>query len=136
MMGCLREVAEQLKALKPLAVKVHCLAHYLNLCLQDTTRKCWLVRDALNVTMELSKLIVNSPKCFHVFKQCKQDLATGGAGFRPLCPTRWTIQTGALDTVLKDYAVLLQTLSEISQEATYDIQRRGCVYRNLIHTLG
>ena len=40
MMECLRGLAEQLKALQPLAVKVHCLAHCLNLCLQDTTRKC------------------------------------------------------------------------------------------------
>ena len=78
MMGCLKGVAEQLKILQPLAVKVHCLAHCLNLCLQDATRKCQFVRDALDVTMELSKLILNSPKRFHLFQQCKQDLSPGG----------------------------------------------------------
>ena len=125
MMGCLRGVTEQLEALQPLAVKVHCLAHCLNLCLQDTTRKCQLLRDALDMIMEVYKLFLNSPRCFHVFQQCKQDLATGGVGLRPLCLTRWTIQTGVLDAVLKNYAVLLQTVSQISQKATDDIGKRA-----------
>ena len=86
MMGCLRRVTERLEALQPLPVKVHCLAHCLNLCLQDTTRKCQLIRDALDMTTEVSKLILNSPKRFHVFQQCKQDLATGGLGFDLFVP--------------------------------------------------
>lgn len=49
------------------------------------------IRNALDVTMELSKLILYSPKLTLV---CKQEMSIEGTGLRPLCPTRWTIRTG------------------------------------------
>ena len=39
MMGHLSGVAKQLQSEQPSAIKVHCLAHSLNLCLQDTAKK-------------------------------------------------------------------------------------------------
>ena len=32
---------------------------------------------------------------------------------KPLCPTRWTAQTGAIDATFKDYSLLLKALEEI-----------------------
>lgn len=62
MMGHLRKVATTLQNEQLSAIQVHCLAHCLNLCLQDVARKCQPIRIALDVTMELSKLILYSPK--------------------------------------------------------------------------
>ena len=91
MMGHLRGVATQIQAEEAAAISVHCLAHCLNLCLQDTAKKCVSVRNALDIVMEISKLIRYSPKRTLVFEQCRQDLSISGASLRPLCPTRWTV---------------------------------------------
>ena len=32
---------------------------------------------------------------------------------RPLCPTRWTVQSGAIKAILDSYEVLLQVLEEV-----------------------
>ena len=34
-------------------------------------------------------------------------------GIRPLCPTHWTVRTGAVDVVIKSYATILDTLEEV-----------------------
>ena len=103
MMGHLTGVATQIQNEYPAALRVHCFAHCLNLCLQDAAKKCKPIRTALDNVMELSQLIRYSPKCTVVFQQCKQELSIGGVGLRPLCPTRWTVWTGAIDAVLKNY---------------------------------
>lgn len=115
MMGHLRGVATTLQNEQASAIRVHCLSHCLNLCLQDVVRKCQPIKIALDVTMELSKLILYSPKQTLVFEQCKQQLSIEGTGLRPLCPTRWTVRTGALDAVLRNYAAIVQALQEIAE---------------------
>ena len=99
MMGHLSGVAQQIQSEQPAAIKVHCLAYSLNLCLQDASKKCQPIRNALDNIMELSQLIRFSPKRALVFQQCKQELSIGGVGLRPLCPTRWTVRTEAINAV-------------------------------------
>ena len=84
-------VAKRLQDEEPAAIKVYYLAHSLNVCLQDTAKKCQPIRHALDNIMELSKLIKRSPKGSLVFQECKEKLSVGGTGLRPLCPTRWTV---------------------------------------------
>ena len=43
MSGRIRGVATQIKSVEPKALHVHCLAHCLNLCLQDAARICVIV---------------------------------------------------------------------------------------------
>ena len=62
MMGHLRGVATQLRKEEPTAIHVHCLAHCLNLCLQDAAKINKNVRDCLSLVMERSQLIRYSPK--------------------------------------------------------------------------
>ena len=47
------------------------------------------------------------------------------SSLRPLCPTRWTIRTGAIDAVLRNYAALVDTLGKISDETHDDYGRRA-----------
>lgn len=125
MMGHLTGVAKQIQTDHPAAIKVHCLAHCLNLYLQDTAKKCKLIRAALDNIMELTQLIRYSPKRTLVFQQCKQELSSGDVGLRPLCPTRWTVCTGAIDAVLKNYPALLQALQTIAETSYDDYGRRA-----------
>ena len=106
MMGHLKGVATQILKEEPNAIPVHCLAHRLNLCLQDAAKHCQPVRNALTICMELSQLILYSPKRTQVFQQCKLELAIGGGGLKPLCPTRWTVCTAAISAVLKNFIAI------------------------------
>ena len=51
----------------PQALPVHCLAHSLNLCLQDAGRDMKLLRDSIDLVREISQLINFSPKRKHLF---------------------------------------------------------------------
>ena len=62
MMGHLRGVAKQIQSVEELAIPIHCLAHCLNLCLQDVAKKCVCIRDALDLVFEICQLIKYSPK--------------------------------------------------------------------------
>lgn len=48
-----------------------------------------------------------------MFEILKSRVSTGTPTLKPLCPTRWTVRTKAIDALLKKYLVLLQTLEEI-----------------------
>ena len=120
MQGRRKGLATLIKTEVPAALLVHCLAHSLNLCLQDASRKILLLRDAIDLVREIAKLINLSPKRKYLFNekllQCEDREVNG---IRPLCPTRWTVRTGAIDVVVKSYATILDTLEEIYQ-TTHD----------------
>ena len=61
-------VAKQIQNKYPAALRVHCLAHCLNPCLQDAAKKCKPIRAALDNVMELTQLIRYSPKRTLVFQ--------------------------------------------------------------------
>ena len=114
MSGHLRGVAAQIKSEQPAALHVHCLAHCLNLCLQDAARICSHVRDALELIIELVKLIKYSPKRSSLFQSLKSQISPDTSDLRPLCPTRWTVQTGAIGAVLSNYSTLCTVLEEVN----------------------
>ena len=125
MMGHLRGVAKQIQSVEELAIPIHCLAHCLNLCLQDVAKKCVCIRDALDLVFEICQLIKYSPKRSLVFQQCKEDLSIGGTGLKPLCPTRWTVRSVALDAILRNYPALLEAFERISSSSYDDYGRRA-----------
>ena len=75
--------------------------------------------------MELSQLIRYAPKCTLVFEQCKKELSIGGTGLRPLCLTRWTVRTGAISAVLKNYAAPWQALQIVAETSYNDYGQRA-----------
>ena len=96
---------------------VHCMTHCLNLCLQDSSRNCCCIRDALNLTSELNSLVRASPKHLALFYQLKNDLSYNTPGLKLLCPTRWTVHTAALDAVIKNYEVICSELEQVSKDS-------------------
>ena len=69
---------------------------------------------------EISKLINLSPKRSHLFNEkLVQSDHPGGVSIKPLCPTRWTARTAAIEAVLKDYSILMEVMGEI-HDTTHD----------------
>ena len=62
MSGHLRGVSAQFKEEESAALYVHCLAHSINLFLQDASQGCISVCDSLELVIELVKPIKLSPK--------------------------------------------------------------------------
>ena len=91
---------------------VHCLAHSLNLCLQDAGRKVHVIRDSMDLVKEIVKLINYSPKRKELFGSKLLDNKQAGGTITPLCPTRWT---AAFDSVIKQYVAITKTLHEVHQ---------------------
>ena len=108
-------VATRFRNEQPAAIPVHCFARSLNLCLQDAGRNLICIRDALETVREISNLIRYSPKRLHLFssKISQAGESNSTVSLKPLSPTRWTARTAAIDAILKDYEVLLETLEEV-----------------------
>ena len=56
MQGKRKGLATIIKKEAPAALSVHCLAHSLNLCLQDAGRQNVLLRNSMNIVREVVKL--------------------------------------------------------------------------------
>ena len=65
--------------------------------------------------MGVSQLIQFSPKRSTLFEGLQQQLAPGNPTLKPLCPTRWTVRTGPIDSVVTNYSVLQAALDEVQQ---------------------
>ena len=108
------------------AITVHCLAHCVNLCLQDIARDSKSMKEALNFAMEVVQLIKYSPKRQVVFERVQKELDDSSkSGIRTFCPTRWTVRTGAIRAILDNYESLHITLEE-SSHGSDDCSRRAC----------
>ena len=91
MAGAQHGVATQILLEEPRATFTHCYGHALNLAAGDIIKKNKILRNTLDVTLEISKLIKFSPRRNAIFQKLKTDLAPETPGFRTLCPTRWTV---------------------------------------------
>ena len=120
MQGVRKGVATQIRRENPTALPVHCFAHSLNLCLQDAGRQILSLRDSLDTVREIGKLIKFSPKRSHLFNQKLIEADSESVvTIKSLSTTRWTARTSAIEAVLKDYPILMETMTEINN-TTHD----------------
>lgn len=70
------------------ALYVHCNGHALNLAVQDGIKSLPFMRDALDTTYEITKLIKRSPKRESLLNTIKNNVKSSSGGIRTLCPTR------------------------------------------------
>ena len=98
---------------------VHCFAHSLNLCVQEVTKRCDLLRNCMEFIFQLVQLIKFSPKRLNLFESVRKEitLSDGESALSPrtLCPTRWTVRHSAIDSILKNYQALMSSLQVIQQ---------------------
>ena len=119
MSGIRTGVAKRIADEKPRAVFTHCYGHSLNLAASDTVKKSKLMKDALDTTHEITKLIKFSPRrdaIFHLLK-AENEVACNShtAGVRVLCPTRWTVRADSLFSIISNYSVLMSTWDEATE---------------------
>ena len=131
MSGHINGVAAQIQRVEPSAIFVHCLAHCTNLCLQEVGKQILCVREALDLVMELSQLIRYSPKRLTLFESLMAQVSPGAPSLKPLCPTRWTVRTRAINAVLTNYRLLQETL-EIIKEGKDEYALKAIGYLNSI----
>ena len=73
-----------------------------------------VLRDALEIVEEIANLIKFSPKRASLFSQVLVQPENSGVTIKPLCLTRWTARHVTIEAVLKDYAILMETMEEIN----------------------
>ena len=107
-----------LSLVEPRAVYTHCYGHSLNLAASDVLKESKIMKEALETTHEITKLIKFSPHRDNVFRKIKEDMAPGSPGVRILSPTRWTVRADSLASVIDNYDVLLLTWEEAFSKDT------------------
>ena len=100
MSGARSGVAKRITDLEKRAIYLHCYGHSLNLACVDTMKNSKLLKDSLEVTYEITKLIKYSPKREGIFRSLKQTISPDTVGIRVLCPTRWTVRAKSLDSII------------------------------------
>ena len=64
---------------------------------------------------EIVKLINYSPKRKHLFSEKHFDSeGPSTTGIKPLCPTRWTARTAAIEAVINHYSVIIDRMEDIN----------------------
>ena len=106
MSGSRTGVATRILKEEPRAVFTHCYGYALNLACSDMVKKCRLMKDALDVVYEITKLIKFSPRRDAKLQSLKQQVAMESPGIRVLCPTRWTVRGQALQSIIANYDML------------------------------
>lgn len=108
-------VAVKVQKDEPRAIYTHCYGHSLSLACGDSIKQCKIMRDSLETTHEITKLIKKSPRRDVLFEQLKAELAPDTPGVRVLCPTRWTVRAEALKSIMDNYEVLQELWIEALQ---------------------
>lgn len=89
MSGSRSGVAAQISREESRAVYTHCYGHSLNLACNDSFKHSKVMKDAVNTTHEITKLVKYSPHREAVFETLKQQFQPHSAGIHILCPARW-----------------------------------------------
>ncbi len=84
-----------------------------------------VVRDALQWTHELGCLFGQSGKFKTIFKSVAKSTSGSYITLKPLCPTRWTVRTPAIDAILGQYEAVLAALEEMASSNTSDTASRA-----------
>jgi predicted DNA-binding protein YlxM (UPF0122 family) len=124
MSGSQGGVAALIQREEPRAVYTRGYGHALNLACGDAIKNCELMKNALDTSYELIKLIKKSPRRDAVFKKIKEQLAESTIGIRVLCPTRWTVRAQALESIITNCHAL-QALWEESLTFVKDTEMKS-----------
>ena len=105
-------VATRVLQEEPRALYTHCYGHSLNLACSDAIKECKLIRDALDVVQEITKLVKKSPRRDCTLQAIKESMGSDDPGIRVLCPTRWIVHADAIHSIACNYEALLQLWEE------------------------
>ena len=124
MFGTRTGVAEQIQQEEPKVIFTYCYGHALNFCHRRQNKGLQGSKNALDITLEISKLVKKSPKRDAMFLKLKDELQPEAPGIRVLCPHHWTVRADSLKSVLDNH-VVLQELWEEAHEVVSESEMRG-----------
>lgn len=116
MSGIHSGVAAQILQQESRALNTKCLAHSLNLAVQDTARQISQIDDILSTVQDLNVLVRASAKRLALFQSIQNQLAPEAPGLKPLCATRWTVRHTALTAVHSNLQPILETLQHLADD--------------------
>ena len=111
MTGKKKGVATQIKKIEPRSLYTHCYGHALNLACSDSIKNSMVIKNALETSFKITKLIKNSPKRDSHLDQIKlaarvEDNQSQTPGIRLFCPTRWTVRSETLYSIIMNFEFL------------------------------
>ena len=148
MTGYKNGVVVKIKEEEKRALYTHCYAHSLNLAVGDTMKNSKILKDTIDTTFELTKLVKKSPKRDAKLTSIKNtipedDNANGDEdsfvrfsktpSISMFCHTRWTVRADCLDGIIQNYDEL-QELWEWSLENTSDTEMKARIRGISAHT--
>lgn len=135
MTGKKKGVSTQILQESPLAFLTHCYGHALNLAVGDMIKAEPLLRDTMDITSELSKLIKKSPKRESMLSSIRDQLSLEYPGFRVLCPTRWTVRADCLKSILDNWnAINLLWDNSLNEKLDPEIRGRIIGVKSQMHS--
>ena len=132
MKGEKKGVAKQIKDEEPKALLTHCFTHSLNLAVGDAIKASKIMKNALETTHEITKLIKKSPKRDSKLKDIKTAVETEeensentkNISITLLCPTRWTVRAKSLRSIVENFDDL-KTLWDWSLDNCSDTEMKA-----------
>ena len=99
------DVVKRISELEPRAIFTHCYGHALNFAACDTLKKSKVMKNALELTHEITKLIKCSSRREGIFKKLKETIPSNGSpGIRILCLE--TVRAESLSSIINNFKVL------------------------------
>ena len=108
MAGSKNGVKSQILKQEPRALFMHCYGHALSLSVADTIKLIPLLASTMDTAHEISKMLQYSPKRAAIFKDVKAQISPDLAGFRLLCPTRWTVRSETFGSIIDNYDAFME----------------------------
>lgn len=119
MRGAYKGIQSRIKEENPLALYVHCNAHILHLCFVDISKQTSHVRNVFGTLSTLHNFINASSKRQSVFDNMRSKLNIkmddGPSTLKSLSDTRWSCRIDALESLLFNYQVVIDSLENISE---------------------
>ena len=103
MAGSKSGVATQIKSLNGKCLYTHCYGHALNLAVGDAIKSVGCLEAVFDTVQEICKLIKRSPKRDTKLDELRSKSKNDPRGIHALCPTRWTVRSEALQSILQNY---------------------------------
>jgi len=116
-LGSKTGVATKFQKVENRAVYIHCHGHLVNLAASDCIKKSKILNDSLEYAIEIVKLIKLSPKRESKLNQIKEEIGDDSKSVQTLCPTRWTVKANAINSILNNYGVIIETFERDVQES-------------------
>lgn len=123
MSGSFQGVQARLKTTCPYGLYLHCSNHSLDLCLQEVAREVPLVAEALQFVKDTSNTIRESAK-----RKAQYESLFGNGkvtSLLSLCPTRWSVRSGAIKRVIAAYPQLLCMLNQLGDDMSVRADSRA-----------